>query len=105
MWLRAVFGEITSRAAISLLDSPRATSRSTSISRAVSPAGPSAAAPDAVPGGGEHGLDRVGVQPPGLDLGAQLGGRVLGRERRPMRARLAHRLVGVGGAEDPGRPG
>ena len=36
-----VFGEITSRAAISLFDSPRASSRSTSTSRAVSPAGPS----------------------------------------------------------------
>ena len=37
--IAGVFGEITSRPAISLLDSPRDTSRSTSTSRAVSPAG------------------------------------------------------------------
>ena len=41
MWLPAVFGEITSRAAICLLVRPRATRRRISTSRAVSPAGPS----------------------------------------------------------------
>src|SRR2546425_935001 len=40
MWLPAVLGEIKSRFAISMLDSPRATSVSTSTSRAVSPDGP-----------------------------------------------------------------
>ena len=40
-WLPTVFGEIDSRCAISLFESPRASSRSTSTSRGVSPAGPS----------------------------------------------------------------
>ena len=64
-----------------------------------------AAARHAVAGGAEHGLDRVAVEAAGPDLGAQLA-------RRPPRpsapaggARLAHRLVGVGGAEDPRRAG
>ena len=82
MWLPAVFGEITSRAAISLFESPRASSRSTSTSRGGEPGRPFAAARDAMAGGAEHGLDGVGVEPPGRDLGAQLGGRVVGRARR-----------------------
>ena len=64
------------------------------------PGGPFAAAADAVPGGGEHRFDRIAVEAAGLDLGAQLRGRGIGRERRPVRTRLAHRLVGVGRAED-----
>jgi hypothetical protein len=39
--LPTVFGEIDSRRAISLFESPRASSRNTSTSRGVSPAGPS----------------------------------------------------------------
>src|SRR5919198_862782 len=40
-WLATVLGEITSSSAISLFESPRASSRSTSTSRCVRPAGPS----------------------------------------------------------------
>ena len=84
-WLPAVFGEITSRAAISLFDRPRASSRSTSTSRGVRPGRALAAARDAVAGGAEHGVDGVAVEAAGPDLGAQLGGRVVGRARRPVR--------------------
>src|SRR5207247_2041832 len=50
-WLATVFGEITSRSAISLFESPRASSLRTSTSRGVSPAGPSR----------RHGRKRLGL--------------------------------------------
>ena len=61
-WLPTVFGEITSRSAISLFESPRASSLSTSTSRCGQPGGALAAARDAVAGGAEHRLDGVGVE-------------------------------------------
>ena len=70
--------------ATSRLEAPRATSSSTSSSRAVSPAGRarSRAPRRRVAGRGEDVLRRVGVDPPGAHLGAQLGGRVA-RARAP----------------------
>ena len=53
-------------------------------------------------GRGEHRLDRVGVEPTGPHVGPQLGCRVVGRARLAVRPRLAHGLVGVGGAQDAG---
>ena len=49
-----------------LVREPRASSESTSTSRAVSPAGHSRRAGRAVAGGGEHGVDGVAVEPPAL---------------------------------------
>ena len=54
-------------------------------------------------GGAEHGLDRLRVEPARLHVGAQLARGLLGRARWAVGARLAHRLVGVGGGEDPRR--
>src|SRR4051812_5194818 len=51
---------------------------------------------------GEHGLDRLRVEPPGPDLGAELGLALLVAERGAMRARLAHRVGHVGGGEQAG---
>src|SRR3954452_24378797 len=55
-----------------------------------------------VPSGGQHRLDGITVEPSGGYLRPQLTSRVLGRSRRAMRSRLDHRLVDVGGGEDPG---
>src|SRR3954452_14832382 len=52
---------------------------------------------------GQHRLDRITVEPSGGYLRPQLTRRILGRSRRAMRSRLDHRLVDVGGGEDPGR--
>ena len=54
-------------------------------------------------GGAEHRLDRVSVEATGLDVGAELGSRLVGRALGAVGTRLAHRLVCVGRAEDPGR--
>jgi hypothetical protein len=56
-----------------------------------------------VAGGREHRLDGLAIQSTSADLGAKLNGSLLGRERRAMGARLPHRLVRVGGAEQPRR--
>jgi hypothetical protein len=55
-------------------------------------------------GGAEDGLDGLGVAAAGLHVGPQRRGRLVGRVGRPVGTRLAHRLVGVGGAEDPRGP-
>ncbi len=67
-------------------DRPRATSLSTSTSRAVRPAGPSRRRGTRWPAAPRDGLDRVGVEPAGHDLGPQLGGGLGGRARRTVRA-------------------
>ena len=77
-WLPTVLGEMTSRSPISRFDRPRATSLSTSISRAVRPVGPLAAAGDPVAGRAEHRLDGVPVEAAGPHLRAQLSGRAPG---------------------------
>src|SRR5207253_8859543 len=64
---------------------------------------PFASARDAVAGGAQNRVDRFCVEPPLLDVTAQLGGRLLGRAFGSMGTRLAHRLVGLGGGEDPSR--
>ena len=53
-------------------------------------------------GGGEHRVDRLWVEPSLLGLAQELRLRRLGVERRPVRPRLAHRAVAVGGGEDAG---
>ena len=68
----AVFGVITSCAAISLFDIPRASRPSTSTSRAVRPAGPSRRRPTRCPATREHRVDGLGVEPTGAHLRAQL---------------------------------
>ena len=98
-WLPTVFGEITSRSAISLFDSPRASSLSTSTSRGVSPAGPSRRRGTRWPAAPAR------PRPPRRRGGRPAPRRAARRRRpppsaRPVRARLAHRLVGVGRAED-----
>src|SRR3954469_17315839 len=107
-WLPTVLGEITSRSAIALLDRQRATSLSTSTSRAVSPAGPSRRRGTRWPAAASTASTAPPPNPPPpappakrprLDLGVQLGGRLRGGPGRPVRARLAHGLVGVGGAQ------
>ena len=55
--------------------------------------------------GAENRLDDVGVEATRPDIGAELGGSLVRRALGPVRARLAHRLVGVGGGEDAGRAG
>ena len=62
---------------------------------------PTTAARDAMAGRSQHRLDRVGVQPSGSDLRPQLGRGRVRRQRRPVRTRLAHRLIRVGCTEDP----
>ena len=81
MWLPAVLGEITSRSAISLFDSPRASSLRTSTSRGGQARRSFAAPRHAVAGGAEHRLDGFGVEATGLDIGPQLGGGLVGRAR------------------------
>ena len=104
MWLPAVLGEITSRSRDLLVrQAAREQPQHLDLARG-QPRRPFAAARHAVAGGAEHRLDRVGVEAAGPHLGAQLGGRRLGgRALRAVRTRLAHRLVGVGRAEDPRR--
>src|SRR4051794_12003721 len=116
-WLPTVFGAITRMSAISLFERPRATRRSTSTSRAVRPAGPPrrratlwpagpAAPPRAPgPGGAEPRLHRLGVEAAGLDLAAELRRRLVSRTGRTVRPWLAHRLVGVGCAQQQPRSG
>ncbi len=105
MWLRAVFGEITRRVEISLLDSPRRQQAEHLHLAGRQPRRSVPASADAVPGRHERGVDGIRVESPGSDLGPQLGGGGAGRQRRPVRARLAHRLVGIDGAQDTRRPG
>ncbi len=59
-----------------------------------------AAAHHAMTGGAEHRLDGLRVEAARRDICAQLGARLVRRTRRAVRPRLAHRLIGVGGAED-----
>jgi hypothetical protein len=56
-----------------------------------------------VTGRGEHRIDRLAVKAAGLDLRPHLRCRFVARERQPIRARLAHRLVRVGSAKEPSR--
>ena len=93
-----VLGAITSSLAISLLDQPRATSRSTSISRAVRPAGPSRRRPTRWPAANSTASTASPIEASLGDLAPQLGGRGRRRQRGAVRASLAHRLVRVGGA-------
>ena len=65
-WLRAVLGKMTSRDAISLLEQPRASSRRTSVSRAVNSAAPVPATQGAVTRSAQHCLHHVCVEPPVL---------------------------------------
>ncbi len=51
----------------------------------------------------KHGLNGVGVESTCSDIGAKLSGCLVCRALGPVRSRLAHRLVGVCGAEEPGR--
>ena len=102
-WLATVLGEITSASAIFRLERPRASSFRTSTSRSVRPAGPPRRRGTRWPAAPSTASTASASRRAGLDLGAQLGRRLAGRQRRPVGARLAHGLVGVGGAEDPGR--
>ncbi len=53
----------------------------------------------------EHRVDGGTVHPTGAHLGPKLGGRVVCAERGTIRARLPHRLIGIGRAEDPAGAG
>ena len=55
---------------------------------------------NAVPGRGEDGVDRISVEAPVLRLAPELRLRRLGVEGGPVRARLAHGHVAIGGRED-----
>ncbi|MGO9972559.1 MAG: hypothetical protein ACLP01_07095 [Solirubrobacteraceae bacterium] len=57
---------------------------------------------DAVSGRGEHGVDAE-AQSAFASVAQQFGLGARGVERGPVRARLSHRLVGVGGCEDARR--
>ncbi len=78
MWLPAVLGEITSRAAICLFDRPRASEREDLDLAGGEPGGAFLAAGDPVSGGGEDGVDGVAVEVAGPDRGPQLAGGVVG---------------------------
>ena len=56
---------------------------------------------DPVAGRGQHGANRLVVQPPRLHLRSHLRRGFLRWEGVAVRARLAHRLVGVRGRQDP----
>src|SRR5690349_12067557 len=56
-----------------------------------------------VPAGGQHDLDRVAVQASRPDAGPQLGGGVVRRAWRSVRAWLAHRLVRIRRGEHAAR--
>ena len=94
-------GEITSRAAISLLVRPRASSRRTSISRAVSPAGPVRRRDVRWPAAASTASTASASSRPARTSVAQPGGGRPRRTRLAVRARLAHRLVGVGRGQHP----
>ena len=103
MWLRAVFGEITRRLAISLArQAPRQEAQNVHLA-GCQPRRPLATSRHPVPGGTEYGLHRVTVEPPRLDLGAQLGRGLLRRQSIPVRTGLAHRLIRVDRTQDPRR--
>ena len=100
MWLRAVFGVITSSAAICLLDRPRATSRRTSTSRVVSPAGQLPRRPTECPAAARTAATASAIELPRPHVGLELLRGVLSAERWTVRTRLAHRPVRVDGSED-----
>ena len=56
-------------------------------------------------GGGEHGVDRVGVESSGAHVGTELAARLIGRERRPVCPRLGHCLERAGSGEYAGGRG
>ena len=102
-WWPAVFTEMSSAVAISLLVGRARSRRRTSTSRSVSPAGCSGrTGAAAVTGGRQHRLDCVAVEPPRRASARSCLRGLLGGERRAVRARLGHRVVGVGGSEQAG---
>ena len=103
MWLPAVLGEITRRAAISLFDSSTGDQPQHLDLARGQPGRPFAAAHDAVAGGGEHRFDRIGVEASccAHRCGARLP-RLSSVRGFAVRPRFAHRLVGVGRAEHAG---
>ena len=104
MWFPAVFGEMTSRAAISLFDSPCASSRSTSTSRGVSPAGPSRRRWTRCPAAARTASTASASSRPDFASARSAAAASSAESLRAVRARLAHRLVRVRRAEDPRRP-
>ena len=68
MWLPAVFGDITSRSAICLLECPLGRECEHFDLASGQPRRPLAAASHAMPGGTKHGVYSVAVEPAGPDL-------------------------------------
>ena len=52
-------------------------------------------------GGGQHGVDLDPSEAPGVDVGGELRRGVARSQRRAMGPVLGHRVVGVGGGEEP----
>src|SRR6202795_4149741 len=99
-WLATVFGEITNPSAISLLESPRASSLRTSTSRVVRPAGPSRRRGTRWPAAPSTAPTAPGAWRAALDVGPKLDRGLLGGASRAVGTGLAHRLVRVRGSED-----
>ena len=104
MWWPTVLAEIPSRAATCLLASPRAIRRNTSTSRSVNPAGRDRRCTlTGVAGRRQHRVHFDPAQPALVNLLQQLRGGVGWAAGRPVGAVLDHRVVGVGGRQQPSR--
>ena len=105
MWFPAVLREMTRASATALFDMPRGNEPEDLDLARRQAARALAATRDAVAGGGEDGVDRLGVESTPLHLGLQLHSCFVSRERRPMWSWLAHRLIGIGGGQQSSGPG
>jgi hypothetical protein len=91
-WLRAVFGEMTRCAAISLVERPRATHLDLARRQSGRPFAPT---DTPVPGSAEHGLCRSPVQPARPHFATKDSGGGVGRARRSVRTRLGECRIDI----------
>ena len=102
MWRSAVFGEIPRVEPICLVCSPRASSRRTSTSRSVRPAGRSMRATGR-PLASSTAATRSASKSPARHCSTERRGGAIGRHRLAVGPRLGHRVIGVDGREQTRR--